>query len=418
MKQLRFHTAWVKFSEVTGKWRFRQFLLLLTVLWPSAPSFAQAEKDTNAQNAAQHLRMAQEYLGEQKTDLAINEFQQVVALDPSNIEAEGNLGVLLYFHGDFQASIPMLRAAVNARPTLWKLQSLLGMADARVGDEPASRTELEAAFSHLTEAKVQLEVGETLVEDYTASGDFEKAAAVTSTLLLIRPADPALLYLSFRIHSDLANQSLLSMAMAAPQSGQMYQIMAGEAARQGDTQRAIADYRRAATIDSKLPGLHTDLGNLLFHSQDDKLRAEAPAEFQAALAVNPGDEKAQLAMGVIAAKNGDLNTALADDSQALKLEPNDSDACEELAKVLAQMDRSDEATKLLERAVQIDPANYVAHFRLSTLYRKQGKKDEAKEQVDLYTKYKQMKDDLTQVFHDLRMNSIADPTDLETETKP
>ena len=69
-------------------------------------------------------------------------------------------------------------------------------------------------------------------------------------------------------------------------------------------------------------------------------------------------------MGVLAARRGDLKTAYTDDSRALQLEPNDSDACTELAKVLIQMDRKDEARQLLERAVQSEPSNYVAHFRL------------------------------------------------------
>ena len=105
--------------------------------------------------------------------------------------------------------------------------------------------------------------------------------------------------------------------------------------------------------------MHTELGDLLYHSQDDQLRTAAPNEFQAALAADPRDEKAQLAVGVFAELQGDVKTAYADDSRALQLEPNDSDACTELAKVLIHMSRDDEAQRLLERAVQIDPSNYV-----------------------------------------------------------
>jgi tetratricopeptide (TPR) repeat protein len=193
--------------------------------------------------------------------------------------------------------------------------------------------------------------------------------------------------------------------------------MARELAKQGKTDEAIANYREALRINPRLAGAHTELGDLFFHSVDEKLKAAAANEFQSALDVNPGDEKAELAIGVLAAQRGDLKTALADDSRALQLAPNDSDACTELAKVLIQMDRKDEARDLLERAVQIEPSNYVAHFRLSTLYRQQGRTDEAKQQVALYLRYKQMHEKLEKIIHDMRVASAQDAADQETSSK-
>ena len=122
-------------------------------------------------------------------------------------------------------------------------------------------------------------------------------------------------------------------------------------------------------------------------------------------------------MGVLAAQRGDLKTAYTDDSRALQLEPNDGDACTELAKVLIQMDRKDEARQLLERAVQIDPSNYVAHYRLGTLYRQQGKIDEAKKQVDLYLSYRQMHDKLEKIIHDMRVGPAQDAVDEDAGSK-
>jgi Tfp pilus assembly protein PilF len=81
------------------------------------------------------------------------------------------------------------------------------------------------------------------------------------------------------------------------------------------------------------------------------------------------------------------------------------------------MDRKDEARQLLERAVQIDPSNYVAHFRLGTLYRQQGKTDEAKQQVELYLRYKQMHEKVEKIIHDMRVAAAQDTTDIETGSK-
>ena len=391
--------------------------VLLAVPVLAAPA-GQAPAATAPQSAEDHLNRAKHYVAEQKTDLAIAELKQVIALAPGNIEARGNLGVLLYFHSDYAGAVPELRATVQAQPDLWKIRALLGMAEDRTGDQQTAREDLEAAFPHLADEKVRVDAGEVLVDLYSNAGDLEKAASIVSTLLASRPTDPSLLYLSYRIHSDLANRAILTMAIADPESAEIHQAIARELARQGDTTQAIVNYREAIRINPQLPGVHTELGDLLYHSLDEKLQASAASEFQAALDANPRDEKAELAMGVLAARRGDLKAAYTADSHALQLDPNDSDACTELAKVLIQMDKNNEARLLLERAIQIDPANYVAHFRLSTLYRHQGKTDEAKQQVELYLRYKQMHEKVKKVIHDMRVASEQDTADHDAAGKP
>lgn len=379
-----------------------------------AAAAGQQPAGTSSQSAVDHLNLAKHYLSEQKTELAIAELKQVIALDPANVEARGNLGVLLYFRGDYAGAIPELRAAMKAQPGLWKIQALLGMAEDRMGDQQASRDDLETAFPHLADEKVQLDAGVVLVDLYSNGGDLDKAAGLVAKLLAARPANPSLLYLSYRIHSDLANRAILTMAIADPESAELHQAMARELAKQGKTDQAVTDYREAIRINPRLAEVHTELGDLFYHSLDQRVKSLAASEFHAALDVDPKDEKAELAIGVLAAQSGDLKTAYAYDSRALQLEPKDTDACTELAKVLIQMGRKDEARELFERAVQIDPSNYVAHFRLSTLYRQEGKKEEAKQQVELYLRYKQMRDKLENVIHNLSVASAQDAEDQQT----
>src|SRR5437660_9304320 len=70
------------------------------------------------QEIASHAHQAQEFLKERRPDLAIPELRAIVALDPNNVDARGNLGVLVFFQGDYPAEIPHLRAALKLRPTL------------------------------------------------------------------------------------------------------------------------------------------------------------------------------------------------------------------------------------------------------------------------------------------------------------
>ena len=134
------------------------------------------------------------------------------------------------------------------------------------------------------------------------------------------------------------------------------------------------------------------------------------------MALNPKDDKSELALGIIAEKAGDLKAALAHDSQAVQDNPDDTDACTELAKVLLQMDQKGRAQQLLEHAIQIDPTNFVAHYRLAALYRQRGNTDEAKQQIAEYQKYKQMKDKLEKIFQDMRVATGKPPADDDMRT--
>jgi cytochrome c-type biogenesis protein CcmH/NrfG len=272
------------------------------------------------------------------------------------------------------------------------------------------------ALPHLKGEKVQDEAGDALVDSYTSTSELDKAARVVSVLLDAHPADTRLLMMSYRLYSDLASNAMLTLALVAPHSAEMHQVMARELARHGDEQSAIVNYNEAIKANPKLPGLNFELGSLLYDSSEEKLQSEAEAQFQAALAANPNDEKSQLMLGKIAERKGDLKAALAADLRAVAMQPDDSDACAELAKILLATDSSnkDQAAKarvLLNHAIAIDPLNYTAHYRLVSLDRAEGKTEEAKKELADYQKYKAMKDKLRELFHDMRVRMDDKPED-------
>src|ERR1700761_5340605 len=366
------------------------------------------------QQAQQHIRASQQYLQQQRPDLAIPELQKAVTLEPANVDARGNLGVLLYFRGDYAGAIPELRVAVKLKPDLWKLQGLLGLAEEHTGDAQSGQADLEAAFPHLTEQKFKTEVGDALISSYNATGDTEKAASIASQLLADQPTNPALLYSSYRLYADLADKALLTMALTDPDGALMHEMMARELARHGDEAQAIVNYHEALKIDPHLPGAHFELGELLYNSSNEQLQGQAEAEFQLALADNPADEKTHLVLGDVAAKRGDTKAAFSEYSRALELQPNDPDALVELGKIQMTMNENDKAQETFARAVQADPSSTVGRYRLSMPYRRENKTAEADEQMAEYKKYKEMQTKLEKIFHDMRVGSLqknADDTD-------
>jgi Tfp pilus assembly protein PilF len=363
-----------------------------------------------------HKRQAAEYLRENRPDLAGPEFKAIIALDPKNVDALGNLGVMLFFQGAYADAIPQFRAALKLQPTVWKIQALLGIAEKRTGDIAAARGDLEKAFPKLEEEKIRIQTGTELIEIYSVGGDLDKAAAVVSVLRGLEPTDEALIYTAYRIYSDLAAESLLSLSLVAPNSAHMHQAMAHELAKHGDTREAIENYRAALKIDPRLPGLHFEYAEMLNSQGTPQSQQEAENEYRAALELNPFDEQSECRLGEIAARRNDVKEAYDRYTKAVELEPGDPEASIGLAKALMSMDQPEKAQPLLMHALEVDPTSAVAHFRLSTVYRQMGRTADAKHELEQYQKYKDMKDKLAEIYHQMRVESVKKDSD-ETDSR-
>jgi tetratricopeptide (TPR) repeat protein len=379
------------------------FLGLLTCFSQSNPG--------RQQQIESHTRKAAEYLKENRPDLAVPEFRAIIAIDPKNVDAHGNLGAVLFFQGAYADAIPQLRAALKLRPTLWKTQALLGIGEKRTGDIDAARRDLEKAFPNLPEEKIRIETGMKLIELYSGTGDLDKAASTVSVLRKLEPTDAAILYSAYRIYSDLANESLLTLSVVDPKSARMHQAMAHELAKRGSTAEAIENYRAALKLDPQLPGLHFELAEMLSTLGTAEGRQEAESEYNAALEANPLDEQSECRLGDIAFRANDLKAASDHYTQAVQLQPRDPEANIGLAKILMSLDQPQKAEALLQHALQLDPTSAVAHFRLSTIYRQTGRTAEAKHEIEEYQKYNKMKEKLREIYHDLHRDQTSDEND-------
>src|SRR5204863_9803539 len=129
---------------------------------------------SHQQEIDSHNREAQKFLQESRPDLAIPEFRAILALDPKNVDALGNLGVLLVFQGNYADALSPLREALKLRPGLWKIEALLGMAEKRTGDHSNAGAHLAKAFPNIEEEKIKVQAGMELIELYSGTGDLDK----------------------------------------------------------------------------------------------------------------------------------------------------------------------------------------------------------------------------------------------------
>src|SRR6185369_7243336 len=332
-------------------------------------------------------QQVQKHLQAQKPQLAIPVLREIASLDPNNVNAQANLGVLLFFQANYPEAIPHMHAALQLQPDLWRVQALLGIAEKRTGNPKDAQVDLERAFSNLDDKKIRIEAGLELIEIHSASAQLDKALSVAAKLEELAPQNPQVQFVTYQIARQMMDQSLLNTMMAAPDSAEMHMIMAGELARQGDGANAITQYREAIKLNPIVPGAHFQLAEQLQTSPDPALNAQAEDEYKAAIKVNQYDELSWRQLGGIMTAKGDFKAAEEDYKRALALQPNDSDAKTGLAIVWISTNRTNEAMSLLESAIIDDPTNMVAHYRLSILYRRDGRAEEAQRELESFQHY-------------------------------
>lgn len=382
--------------------------ILCALLLAVAPSALWAQDAQNLQHKIELLEgESQKYLQEQKPELAIPILREITRLDPKNLGAQANLGVLLFFQGDYAGAIPQMRTALQLKPDLWKIRALLGIAEKRTGDAGRAQDDLEQAFVKLDDPKIRMQAGLELIELDSSAGELQKALSLTEELEKESPQDTHLLFVAYEISSQLLDQTLLNMMVAAPNSAEMHMMMAGVLARRGEHSNAIEQYREAIRLNPKLPGVHYELAEQLRTATDPALNAQAEGEFRAALKVNQYDEKAWRRLGELVAAKGDYKTAQEDYKKALALAPHDSDVQTDLAIALISENQTQEAVRLLESAEKDDPTNVAAHYRLSLLYRRAGRLEDSKREMDLFVHYRDLKAKLGNIFKQMAGGPVS-----------
>jgi Flp pilus assembly protein TadD len=351
----------------------------------------------------------QKDLQERQPQSAIPLLRQIVALDAGNVNAQANLGVLLFFQNQFQDAIPPLRSALQLQPDLWRIEALLGISEKRTGDLNGAGADLEKAFSHLDDPKIRIQAGLELLELASATGRLSQAASVVAKLEELDPQNPKIMFAGYEVAQQLMDQSMLAMTMAAPDSAEMHMMIANQYVQQGDRTHAIAEYRQALKLNPQAPGAHYELAEQLRQAQDPALNAEAEAEFKAAVATNQYDEQAWRSLGEVMADHGDFAAARQNYARALALQPHDADAETDMAKAMIAQHQNREAISVLEQAVKDDPTNLVAHYRLSVLYRQAGRKEDAEREMEQFRHYQDLKSKLSKVFLQLRGRNIDNP---------
>ena len=242
-----------------------------------------------------------------------------------------------------------------------------------------------------------------LADIYYQQGNIDRAAFVMRSLVDIDPDNIEVLYMAQRAYSDLADDTLNKLAILAPGSARMQQVIAERLINEGDLKGAVEHYRKALAINPRLPGVHFELAEATLESAPNDAPTQAAAETELQTAVkSEGDSAAiECMLARIAFRRSDLNGAYSHYNRAFSLNPASGEAQLGLGRVLANMQKTQEAAKYLRMAVQSDPLNEQAHYRLASVCRQLQLKDEAEKEFRLFREIKQTKASLKELYQQM-----------------
>ena len=375
--------VWLAYRHNSAKPSFAIGCLCLWLLVSSSGS-GQA-KTPHAGEVQKYLEQGQQALKANQPEAAAQAYRAILKMDPANVNARANLGIVAMAQGHWAEAAEQLHTAFQLQPSLWKVQALMGLCDLHLGRLPEATKLLSTSFSHLQDAKLRLEAGLQLVEIWYQHGELEKASRVVSQLQQFEPSNLAVLYAAYRVHTELAFQALYSLALTSPDSSQLHRALAEHMVNEGNAQEAIIEYRKALETSPGLPGVHYELGEaLLAESSLEPGLAQAQKEFETALSLDPSDARSECMLGRIELSRSSPKTAFDHYARALKLDPEIVCAKLGLAGLLVDEGKTQEALSYLQSAARSDPYKAEVRHRLAILYRSMGRNEEADRELSAF----------------------------------
>jgi Tfp pilus assembly protein PilF len=308
--------------------------------------------------------------------LAIERFQQQLAIQPGNALAHSNLCMALRMTGDNDTAFQHGQQAILLDPEL---------ADAwnNLGNLYETGNKLEKAAEHYDKA-LALDDSDPRIHLNTGSvrlklGELEKAEQHFRNALALKPD---LASTHNNLGAVLVKQGRYSEALAAylramqlqPDNPEILANYAGLLIQQDETVKARQYLEKALSIDPSHAGTYITLG-ILAERQND---AEAVTRnYQHALTLDPGNSTVHCNLGYRAFEQGMQSEAIEHLLQALESNPNSSKALAGLGKAMLRQDDVKLAREYIEKALVLSPLDEHAHMAMALLHERQHHDDAA-----------------------------------------
>jgi tetratricopeptide (TPR) repeat protein len=355
------------------QWNFGCAFVVGCVLAMAAP----AQTNSQDEAAANYAALGQQALAQGRYADAQADFEKVEKLEPAVAEVHATLAAIYYQQRKYDASIAQIRTAQKLKPGLPKLDSLLGLSLAEMGQFSDALPRLEKGFKQTNDPEVRRMCGLQLLRAYTGLGRDADAVETALELNKLYPDDPEVLYHTGRIYGNFAYLVMMKLHDKAPDSIWMLQAQGEANESEKNYDAALAAFQRVLAMDPQRSGIHYRMGRVLLARfqtlQKPEDRKAAAGEFAAELQVDPDNGNADYELGVMASEDGNLEEARRRFDDVLNRFPDFEEALVAVGGCYLQLSKPDQAVPPLERATKIRPEDEVAWYRLARAQRALGK---------------------------------------------
>ena len=256
-------------SQLVPRWTLRLVLLLaVESVAPAQTSLDPAEQFRRAQRAME----ARDY---EAAELA---WKSVIALLPDLPEARSNLGLVFHLQRNYEDAIAQFQEALRQNPRLLAAKVFLGIDFYLTSRPDRAIQELEGARSLGPQDPM---VCKWLAMSYVQVEDYESAIQQLTACRRLDPADLDLIFHLGRAYGKVSTLAFQAVRRAGLESPWLFLLRGQMFEKQGDARSALDEFRHAARLEPRMPGVHYAIGRV--YEGDDHPR-EALSAFARELA--------------------------------------------------------------------------------------------------------------------------------------
>jgi predicted Zn-dependent protease len=357
--------------------RLYPYLLTLSIVVASATAPLRAQSNGAAQSREELLaQQGRQSLASGRLNQAEASFAELAKLEPNVAEIYANLGAVYFQEGKLDEAIDSLRQALRLKPSLVRVKTLLAICLAESGHSAEALPGLEAGFRFSAELQVKRQCGLELLRTYTALHRDTDAVETALALNKAHPDDPEILYQTGRIYGNFTYLTMEKLRDKAPDSVWMLQAKAEAQESEKQYDLALNSFESVLRLEPQRPVVHYRMGRVYLarfeQLHDSKDRDQAADQFRTELGLDPGNGNAAYELAQIERDLGNLEQARQQFASLIERRPEFEQARVGLAGVLVETQKPDEAAIQLKRAIELDPDDEVAWYRLAHALRMTG----------------------------------------------
>jgi tetratricopeptide (TPR) repeat protein len=344
-----------------------------------AAEAAEGAVKADPSNPGFHTLLAGVYLLDGRADKATAEYKRALELDPRAVAPHLGLARLALGRNQEEEAVSQLQAAVKERPAEPTAVLLLASLYDRLTRYDQAVTVLEAASK--SDAQY-LGFPLTLGGFYLRKGRYDEAISLMSQLLARMPELTAARSIRGQAYvtkgdGDGAIKDLREVVRVNAKSPAAHYDLAAAYAMLGRPEDAKREYKEAIALDPKFEPARAELAALSGEKADPSGQRQLASRLREALKADPKNLVARENLARTLLQLGQIQDAQAELTQLLNLAPGYPEANYLMAQVLTQQGKADDASEYLRAVLRTNPSHVGANIMLAGYLLRKGQREQA-----------------------------------------